>query len=338
MTLQFMMQTYVQVYIMQKEWLKDLLLSISWYPLAVAFALYTGIIVISSACSQRIRKRPVVYVPLYILFSLLQAVIFVFAGLTIPEMYHRTPMLASAMSLTICVALSLYSCCLKETYQLRWGQGFSMIMLLGTAGTGIAIYRFKVDVVPSVLHKVLWALMIQVIAIEMQPTLQRTEGIFFAFSMQSNFVQLLSGCKRRCKRSMPSLDDSSYPAQTPSSDKESKLAITEHKKSNSDEDEESRCSNTSMILGESVHKAAQNESASSNAPLKSPVIVLPDKLETGLSQSAKKGRHRRRGSLEKQPQPRIQKKSNSGDASKAEMKLVNQRQASTPRLIKLESY
>ena len=54
---------------MQKEWVKDSLKSVSWYPFAMALALYIGIIGISSACSQRIRRRPAVYVPLYILFS-----------------------------------------------------------------------------------------------------------------------------------------------------------------------------------------------------------------------------------------------------------------------------
>ena len=76
----------------------------------------------------------------------------------------------------------------------------------------------------------------------------------------------------------------------------------EQKKSHSDEDEESRCSNTSMVLGESVRKpGGQNESASSNAPLNSPAIELPDDLEIGHTQKARKGRHRRRESLEKQP-------------------------------------
>ena len=69
-------------------------------------------------------------------------------------------MLVSAMSLTICVALSLYSCCLKETYQLRWSLVFSMILLLGASGTSIAVYSFKVDIVPSVLYQVLWSLLI----------------------------------------------------------------------------------------------------------------------------------------------------------------------------------
>ncbi len=61
-------------------------------------------------------------------------------------------MVVSIMSLTTCVALSLYSCCLKETYSLLWSQLFALILLMGASGIAVAILTFKIDMVPSALY------------------------------------------------------------------------------------------------------------------------------------------------------------------------------------------
>ena len=201
MTLQYLLQCYLQAYALQRKWSKKFLIKKSWYPFIVALVLYLAVIVISTSCSTRLRTRPGIYVPLYVFFSFLQAIYCVALNLAIPKMSVKGPAIVSLMSTCICVAFSLYTCCLKDQFTLCRSRVSALLVLAGASGVAYALYSDQVIyVVGGAIYQVLWTLLISLNITGMQRDMKRTEGIYSAFVVQSDFKVLFQACKQRCSR------------------------------------------------------------------------------------------------------------------------------------------
>lgn len=126
MTLQFVLQTYTCAYVKAKS--LELDRTLHMIAIAAAATIWLATVIVSSSCGDRLRAKPCFVITAFLLFSVGQAS-------TVMLVSDKSYMLAaSLMQLSICVALALYTCCLRENFTVLYSHIFFGIFLCVALG------------------------------------------------------------------------------------------------------------------------------------------------------------------------------------------------------------
>lgn len=126
MVLQFVSQAYCCAYFMSKQYTSDILGDF-WYPLIIAIFVWMSIIALISTTGQKLKGRPSLYIPLYVLFTVVQIMLIITVEIKFCQ--GKTFVMASIMQLASCVGLSLYSCCVYEKLTIVYSH-FCLVFVL----------------------------------------------------------------------------------------------------------------------------------------------------------------------------------------------------------------
>ena len=115
-TLQYIVQTNLVKLFSEKNWFIDSVNS-SIIPFLASCALLFLVFILSSTFSAKLRSLPAMSIPLLLLYSISWSC-FVLIGsiLLFEKAAMQVSMIASVMQMSVCMALSLYACCLKEHF------------------------------------------------------------------------------------------------------------------------------------------------------------------------------------------------------------------------------
>ena len=95
MTLQYILQTYSCAYVSKREWVKVWNEDDKMYPIYAALLSWLVSIILTSTLSIKLRSKPFVTIPLYVLYSASQTMLFVFIGVKLA--LENQAMLTSVM-------------------------------------------------------------------------------------------------------------------------------------------------------------------------------------------------------------------------------------------------
>ena len=199
MTLQYILQTYSCAYVSKREWVKVWNEDDKMYPIYGALLSWLLSIILTSILSIKLRSKPLVTIPLYVLYSASQTMLFVFIGVKLAS--ENQAMLTSVMQMSICIALSLYSCCLKEQFTTLYSHIFAGIFLVCAMLTSIALFsQYYICFLCSAACVGLWASFVTHNLMAIHMSMGKNESFYLALLTQTDMTILINKCcKRRIK-------------------------------------------------------------------------------------------------------------------------------------------
>lgn len=192
--LQYVIQTYLCAYLTERDALRDLAKDY-WYAFFVALAMWLMCIGLASAFGERMRNRPGLHLPLYLFFMIAQMSAFVLAGINfLPK---KASIIFSAMQACCCLALSLYTCCLKSKFTVVWSHVCFGILLTCALGTAIAVYTDSfIYYIAGAGTVAIWASIVTNNLMAIHDKLCKTDGFYAAMRSQADWSILF---RWKCK-------------------------------------------------------------------------------------------------------------------------------------------
>lgn len=189
MALQYVLQTYTCAYISKKPKIREALTSTN-YPLAVAGTIWLFCILVSSIFGSRLRHRPHFYGPLLALLMCAQTTVVLCTGLWMEDFMHVVKL--SIMLASCCIALSLYSCCVKTQFTRLWSHMFFLIILILTTGAEVSYApRHWAMLLSFTVGVALWFSWVTHNTMELIKTVSATESLYAAFIVQTDIAFLI---------------------------------------------------------------------------------------------------------------------------------------------------
>lgn len=136
MVLQYVSQAYGCAHFMNEQDVSDILGDF-WYPVIIAVFVWVSIIALISVTGQKLKGRPSLYIPLYVLFTTVQIICII--SVEIKFCRGKSTVLASIMQLASCVGLSLYSCCVYEKLTVLYSHVCLVFVLTVALATSLVL-------------------------------------------------------------------------------------------------------------------------------------------------------------------------------------------------------
>ena len=101
-------------------------------------------------------------------------------------------MIFSVMQMSVCMALSLYSCCLKEHFSTGYSHLLYSIFLATALGCSIGLFPdMYITLIGLAVYVALWASFISHNLMALRPTLKQNETFYTALRIQTDFTILI---------------------------------------------------------------------------------------------------------------------------------------------------
>ena len=177
---QCVLQTYFSAYLQNRDWLVDLVES-SFVPWAISLLLIAIIYITMSVFGTKLRTLPGVTIPLFFVYIVIRSLFIVITAVQLLEDPGPVCLMTSVMQMSVCISLSLYSCCMNENFTTLYSHIFFGIVLACTLGCSIALYiDYYLSFIVAASYVTIWASFISHNLMAIHDTLKKNESFYCA--------------------------------------------------------------------------------------------------------------------------------------------------------------
>ena len=154
---QCVLQTYFSAYFSNRDWFIELVES-SFLPWAISLLLLAIIYATMSTLGTKLRNLPGVTIPLFFVYIVTRSLVLVITTVQFLDDPSPVCLMTSLMQMCVCIALSLYSCCMNEHFTTLYSHIFFGIMLAPALGCSIALYLdYYMSFIGAAIYVAIWA-------------------------------------------------------------------------------------------------------------------------------------------------------------------------------------
>lgn len=159
-------------------------------------------LVLCSIFGRKLRHRPSLYIPIFVMHMAAQSAVLICLNYFIED--SSLVVKFSMLQASCCIALSLYSCCVKNTFTRLWSHiFFAMILAVATGGIiGLNLHLYAA-LLYCALAVALWCSFITHNAMHLTKIVSAKEGFYAALLIQTDLFFLL---RLHCARQQPIKD------------------------------------------------------------------------------------------------------------------------------------
>ena len=177
---QCVLQTYFSAYFSNRDWFIELVKS-SFLPWTIGLILLASIYVAMSTLGTKLRNLPGVTIPLFFVYIAARSLVLVVTTVQFLEDPSPVCLMTSLMQMCVCIALSLYSCCMNEHFTTLYSHIFFGIVLASALGCSIALYTdYYLSFIGAASYVVLWASFISHNLMAIHDSLKKSESFYCA--------------------------------------------------------------------------------------------------------------------------------------------------------------
>lgn len=177
---QCVLQTYFSAYFSNRDWFIELVKS-SFLPWTIGLILLASIYITISTLGTKLRNLPGVTIPLFFVYIAARSLVLVVTTVQFLEDPSPVCLMTSLMQMCVCIALSLYSCCMNEHFTTLYSHIFFGIVLASTLGCSIALYTdYYLSFIGAASYVVLWASFISHNLMAIHDSLKKSESFYCA--------------------------------------------------------------------------------------------------------------------------------------------------------------
>ena len=177
---QCVLQTYFSAYFSNRDWFIELVES-SFLPWVIGIILLAIIYIVMSTLGTKLRALPGVYIPLFFVYIAVRSLVLVMTAVQFVEDPSPICLMTSLMQMSVCIALSLYSCCMNEYFTTLYSHIFLGIVLASALGCSIALYTdYYMSFIGAASYVALWASFISHNLMAISDSLKKSESFYCA--------------------------------------------------------------------------------------------------------------------------------------------------------------